>query len=154
MHVLVYRRAGRLPRGQSRLFCSVPVFGTGQGATENSLVGWNNGLVVENNSGYLNPTTRLTAGAQPGGVTKVVVGKHGCRVAWTSTVLSPSVVPKLARGNGKLYLYSPHPLAPGIDEWRLTVARLADRADRRARSRPVAVRHTTTPGHRSRSARR
>jgi hypothetical protein len=36
-------------------------------------------------------------------------------------VLSPSVVPKLARGNGLLYLYSPHPVAPGIDEWRLTV---------------------------------
>jgi len=121
MHVLVYRRAARLARGQKRLFCSVPVFGTGQGATENSLVGWDDGLVVENNFGYLNPTTRLTGATQPGGVTKVAVGKRGCRIAWTSPVVSPSVVPKLARGNGKLYLYSPHPLVPGVDEWRLTV---------------------------------
>jgi hypothetical protein len=126
MHVLVYRRAAHLGRGQSRLFCSVPVFASGRSATENSLVGWDDGLVVENNSGYLNPTTRLLGGTLPGGVTKVVVGAHGCRVAWTSPVLSPSVVPKLSRANGMLYLYSPHPLAQtpgalGLDEWRLTV---------------------------------
>jgi hypothetical protein len=121
MHVLVYRRAARLAPGQHRLFCSVPVFPAGESATENSLVGWGDGLVVENNYGYLNPTTRIEADAQPGGVTKVVVGRSGCRVAWHSTVLSPSVVPKLARGNGLLYLYSPHSVAPGIDEWRLTI---------------------------------
>jgi hypothetical protein len=121
MHVLVYRRAARLAPGRSRLLCSVPVFRAGQSATENSLVGWGDGLVVENNSGYLNPTTRVTGATQPGGVTKVVVGAHGCHVAWTSPVLSPSVVPKLARGNGMLYLYSPRQLAPGLDEWRLIV---------------------------------
>jgi hypothetical protein len=121
MHVLVYRRAARLASGQHRLFCSVPVFPAGESATENSLVGWGDGLVVENNYGYLNPTTRIEGDAQPGGVTKVVVGRSGCRVAWHSTVLSPSVVPKLARGNGLLYLYSPHSVAPGIDEWRLTI---------------------------------
>src|SRR4051812_5479483 len=90
MHVLVYRRAAHLSRGHSRLFCSVPVFGAGRSATENSLVGMSDGLVVENNFGYLNPTTRLIGGTQPGGVTKVVVGAHGCRVAWTSAVVSPS----------------------------------------------------------------
>ncbi|MDQ1703759.1 MAG: hypothetical protein QOF18_125, partial [Frankiaceae bacterium] len=36
-------------------------------------------------------------------------------------VLSPSVVPKLARGNGNLYLYSPTRQASGIDAWYLTV---------------------------------
>ena len=121
MHVLVYRRAATLAAGEPRLFCSVPVFSAGRSATENSLVGWGNGLVVENNFGYLNPTTRLAGGTQPGGITKVVVDRHGCHVAWTSRVVSPSVVPKLARGNGMLYLYSPHPVAPGLDEWRLTV---------------------------------
>jgi hypothetical protein len=121
MHVLVYRRAAHLAAGQSRLFCSVPVFAAGQSATENSLVGWGNGLVVENNYGYLNPTTRVEGQLQPGGVTKVEVGARGCRVAWHSTVVSPSVVPKLARGNGLLYLYSPHSVAPGLDEWRLTI---------------------------------
>ena len=121
MHVLVYRRADRLAPGEHRLFCSVPVFSAGQSATENSLVGWGDGLVVENNSGYLNPTTRVEGNTQPGGVWKIEVGTHGCRVAWRSSVVSPSVVPKLARGNGLLYLYSPHPVTPGIDEWRLTI---------------------------------
>jgi hypothetical protein len=121
MHVLVYRRTANLEPGQSRLFCSVPVFGAGASATENSLVGWGHGLVAENNSGYLNPTTRVTGATQPGGVTKVLVGRSGCHVAWTSKVVSPSVVPKLARGNDRLYLYSPHPVVPGVDEWRLTV---------------------------------
>jgi hypothetical protein len=121
MHVLVYRRAPRLAPGQHRLFCSVPVFGAGQSATENSLVGWDGGLAVENNYGYLNPTTRLSGATQPGGITKIDVGAHGCRVAWTSPVLSPSVVPKLSRANGMLYLYSPHPVAAGVDEWGLTV---------------------------------
>jgi hypothetical protein len=121
MHVLVYRRDAVLPPATSRLVCSVPVFGAGASATENSLVGWGDGLVVENNFGYLNPTTRVTAPTQPGGVTKIVVGRSGCRVAWSRAILSPSVVPKLARGNGMLYLYSPQRVAPGLDEWRLVV---------------------------------
>ena len=115
MHVLVYER------DSGRLHCSVPVFGAGQSASENSLVGWGDGLVVENNSGYLNPTTRVENATLPGGVTKVAVDPRGCHVAWTSTVLSPSVVPKLARGNGMLYLYSPTQQAPGVDSWYLTV---------------------------------
>jgi hypothetical protein len=118
IHVNVYRRAAHV-RG-SRLVCSVPVFGRNRSASENSLVGWGDGLVVENNSGYLNPTTRVTGATQPGGVTKVVIRPHGCAVAWTNPVLSPSVVAKLARGNGLLYLYSPQPVAPGVDGWDLT----------------------------------
>jgi len=115
MHVLVY------DRDSGRLHCSVPVFGKGRSATENSLVGWDNGLVVENNSGYLNPTTRVQGTPLPGGVTKVVVGAGGCHIAWRSKITSPSVVPKLSRANGMLYLYSPTPVAPGIDAWYLTV---------------------------------
>jgi hypothetical protein len=119
MHVNVYKRADHVTG--KRLVCSVPVFGKGASASENSIVGWGNGLLVENNSGYLNPTTRVAAETQPGGVTKVAVGRDGCHVAWTNPVLSPSVVPKLARGNGMLYLYSPQRIAPGLDDWGLTV---------------------------------
>ena len=114
MHVLVYDRSS------GRLHCSVPVFSAGASASENSLVGWDNGLVVENNSGYLNPTTRVESATVPGGVTKVAVGAQGCHVAWTSPVVSPSVVPKLSRANGMLYLYSPEQQVPGVDAWYLT----------------------------------
>jgi hypothetical protein len=119
MHVNIYRRADRVDG--RRLVCSVPVFGAGASVSENSLVGWGNAVLVENNSGYVNPTTRLTGATQPGGVTKVVLRHGRCSVAWTNPVVSPSVVPKLARGNGLLYLYSPHPVLPGLDDWGLAV---------------------------------
>jgi len=115
MHVLVYDRSS------GRLHCSVPVFGAGASASENSLVGWDGGLVVENNSGYLNPTTRVAGAAQAGVVAKVAIDQRGCHTAWTNPVLSPSVVPKLSRANGMLYLYSPQSQAPGVDAWYLTV---------------------------------
>ncbi len=119
MHVLVYRRGDRV-RGR-RLVCAVPVFGHHHSATENSLVGWGNRLVVENNSGYHDPTTMLGFPAIPGGLTAVDVGAHGCRVAWTSAERSPSTVAKLARGNGMLYAYTFTAVSPGVDEWFLTV---------------------------------
>jgi hypothetical protein len=115
MHVLVYDRTS------GRLHCSVPVFGAGKSATENSMVGWDDGLLVENNSGYLNAGTRLQGTPLPGGVTKVAVTPSGCHVAWTNPVLSASVVPKLARGNGLLYLYSPQPVTDHVDAWYLTI---------------------------------
>ena len=115
MHVLVY------DRDNGALHCSVPVFGKGESASENSLVGWDNGLLVENNYGYLNAGSRLQQAHIPGSVTKVAVTANSCHVAWTNPVVSPSVVPKLARGNGMLYLYSPKPVAGNLDAWYLTV---------------------------------
>jgi len=115
MHVVVYDRAS------GRVHCTTPVFENAASASENSIVGWDNGLVVENNSGYLNPTTRVAGAAQPGGVTKVDIDRRGCHIGWTNPVLSPSVVPKLSRANGMLYLYSPQQQAPGVDAWYLTV---------------------------------
>ncbi len=119
MHVLVYRRADHV-RGR-RLVCAVPVFGHGHSATENSLVGWGNRLVVENNFGYHDPTTMLRPPSIPGGLTAVDVGPHGCRVAWTNSQRSPSAVPKVARGNGMLYVYTFAATATGADDWFLTV---------------------------------
>ena len=115
MHVLVY------DRDNGKLHCSVPVFTDGKSATENSLVGWDGGLLVENNYGYLNAGTRLRQDPVPGSVSKVDVTSDGCHVAWTNPVVSPSVVPKLARGNGMLYLYSPEPVAANLDAWYLTI---------------------------------
>jgi hypothetical protein len=120
MHVLVYRRTGPAAR---RLVCSVPVFGSGASATENSLVGWDNGFVVENNAGYRDPRPVLGRTTVAGGLAKVEVlpGGKGCRTAWTSTEHSPSVVPKLSRGNGLLYVYTHEEAAAGIDDaWYLT----------------------------------
>jgi hypothetical protein len=117
MHVLVYRRTS------GALVCSVPVFTAGASATENSLVGWDNGLVVENNYGYRDPRPVLGRTTIAGGLTRVDVKPDGsgCGVRWTSKEHAPSVVSKLSRGNGLLYTYTHNEVAAGMqDEWYLT----------------------------------
>lgn len=118
MNVLVYRRAPDLTG--SRLFCKVPVFAKGASATENSLVGWNGGLVVENNFGYHDPTSLLGGKTVVGGLTRVDVDTDGCHVAWSSTEHSPSVVPKLSRADGLVYVYTKNADPTGVDAWHLT----------------------------------
>src|SRR5262249_42594632 len=51
MDVVVYRTANHLSAGQSRTVCTVPVFGPGHGADENSLISMGRSLIVENNYG-------------------------------------------------------------------------------------------------------
>jgi hypothetical protein len=115
MHVLVYRRATGKP------VCAVPIFGSGASATENSLIGWDNGLVVENNAGYRDPRPILGRTTVAGGFAKVEVRPSGCRVAWTSSEQSPSVVSKLSRGNGLIYTYTHQESGAGMDDaWYLT----------------------------------
>jgi hypothetical protein len=115
MHVLVYRRT------TGAQVCAVPVFGHGASATENSLIGWDNGLVVENNAGYRDPRPVLGRETIAGGLAKVDVRPGGCRIAWTSAEHSPSVVSKLSRGNGLIYTYTNQESAAGIDDaWYLT----------------------------------
>jgi hypothetical protein len=118
IQVLVYRKAEQVEG--SRLVCAVPVFDEGQSATENSLVGYDDGLVVENNYGYLTPGTLVGGKTVVGGLTKVSVGPEGCGVAWTSAERSPSTVPKLSRGNGLLYVYTKDAHPAGVDAWYLT----------------------------------
>jgi hypothetical protein len=55
-----------------------------------------------------------------GGLAKIEVTGRSCRVAWTSEERSPSVVPKLSRGNGLLYVYTNQEIPGGTDAWYLT----------------------------------
>ncbi|TGB14587.1 hypothetical protein E2651_05640 [Streptomyces sp. MZ04] len=54
------RRGADAP-DDKRLVCKVPVFGSGASTTDNSLISWGDSLVVENNYGYENITSPLTA---------------------------------------------------------------------------------------------
>lgn len=114
MHVLVYRR----DTGQR--VCAVPVFGHGQSATENSLVGFGSSLYVENNYGYLSYLKLPLGGSSVGGVSRVDVTSQGCRTVWRSKERSLSVVPKLSVASGLLYLYTKEPRRDLIDAWYLT----------------------------------
>jgi hypothetical protein len=139
MDIVVYRRARTLakPRkkAKKRLVCSAAVFGKGAGSTDNSLIGTNRSLVVENNYGYVISAGDLGGAESVPGLTRVDVvkkkrGKHAkrrkrkaryrCRTVWTSGERAPSVVPKLSLANGLVYTYTKPPRSDDLDAWYLT----------------------------------
>jgi len=145
MDVVVYRRAKQLTKKKKkkakasktkrRLVCSQSVFGKGSGSTDNSLIGTNRSMIVENNYGYVISLSDLSGGETVGGLARVDVvkkkkGKMGkskkkkarfrCRTVWTSNERAPSVVPKLSLANGLVYTYTRPPRNDNIDAWYLT----------------------------------
>jgi hypothetical protein len=111
MNVLVYKRTGG--EGQ-RAVCKTPVFAPGQSATENTLIGYGNSLVVENNAGYdIFRTMRRGKTSSPG-IARIDLRPDGsgCDVVWESQEISQTTVPKLSTSNGLIYLYTKKPNAP------------------------------------------
>jgi hypothetical protein len=109
MHVVVYRTAKNLKKGQRRAVCKVPVFDQGTSATENSLMGTKRSLIVENNYGYQDPFGANSGAVTEAGFARVDIDKdgRGCTKKWTNTeVRSPTVVPKLSTKTGLIYTYS------------------------------------------------
>ena len=53
-----------------------------------------------------------------------MVGRHGCRVAWTNNSIAPTSVPKASLGNGLLYVYTKpdlgSPASNAADAWYFT----------------------------------
>ena len=123
MDVVVYRTAKRLRDGERRTVCTVPVFRKGASATENSLIGSGNSLIVENNYGYQDPL-----GPDSGAVTKpgfaridVKADGSGCRKAWTNhEARAPTVVPKLSTKTGLIYAYTRPPDPSGAEGYYWT----------------------------------
>lgn len=124
INVVVYDRT------TGELVCEEPVFmfplapGHSSGlsyasATDNSLIGYNNSLIVENNWGYRN--VKENNWTQPG-LTRVDVVSSttngdiagNCVTTWENTTeASQSVVPKLSLGNGLVYIYTREDI-PGV----------------------------------------
>jgi hypothetical protein len=120
MDVVVYRRGRDITAG--RVVCTQPVFAPGQGATDNSLIGTDTAMVVENNYGYSGPAATENGGTVPGGLERVDVNADGsgCHAVWTSSERAPSVVPKLSLANGLVYTYTKDPQPDNQDSWYLT----------------------------------
>jgi hypothetical protein len=128
------RRRKAKRKAKARLVCSAPVFAKGAGSTDNSLIGTNRSLVVENNYGYQVSASELSGGVTTPGLTRIDVvrkkakkgrrrkrrAKFRCRPVWTSEERAPSVVPKLSLANGLVYTYTHPPRSDGIDAWYLT----------------------------------
>jgi hypothetical protein len=120
MDVVVYRR-GRSVSG-SRLVCSQPVFAKGASDTDQSLIGTDTSMVVENNYGYSGPSATQNGGTTAPGLSRVDInpGGNGCHTVWTSQERAPSVVPKLSLGNGLVYTYTKDPRPDKADAWYFT----------------------------------
>jgi len=129
MNVVVYRKAATLGPGESRLVCETPVFQAGASATENSLIGAGNSLIVENNYGYALLSTAGGVVTSPG-VARVDVraDASGCDVVWTSNERAPSLVPKFSTRTGLIYLYTkdPDPVNTTSDAWFWTAIDFRD----------------------------
>jgi hypothetical protein len=120
MDVVVFKR-GRTVSG-SRLVCTQPVFGKGASDTDQSLIGTDTSMVVENNYGYSGPSATQNGGTTAPGLARVDINAdgHGCHTVWTSQERAPSVVPKLSLGTGLVYTYTKDPRPDGADAWYFT----------------------------------
>jgi hypothetical protein len=106
MDVVVYRTA---PAATQRQVCAVPVFTKGASATENSLIAAGRSLVVENNYGYTGPASTSLGGVTRPGFARVDIDADGggCHLVWTnSSMIAPTVVPKLSLATGLVYAYT------------------------------------------------
>lgn len=117
MQVVVYRVDGD---DSEREVCAVPVFGTGTGATDNSLIGAGRSLFVENNHGYEGPEIGAVGPVTVPGFARIDVRSDasGCDLVWSNpTVMAPTVVPKLSVADGLVYAFIRPGDAAGHHRW-------------------------------------
>jgi len=114
-NVLVYR-LDDVPNDQ-RLVCKVPVFKPGRSVLENSFIGYDHSLVIENNKGF--KMDGSSAGAEPGFARiDVRPDLSGCDIVWENYEVRAGTGAKLSLGNGLIYV---HELLMGTDDaWYIT----------------------------------
>ena len=119
INLLVYLRQQAIPSKQSRLICKVPLFKEGGSATDNSMIGFNRSIIVENNAGYTHAMGQTDWDAVVGGITRVDIreDESGCDVVWQSSEKIPSVVAKLSAQTGLAYYYGFEPRNDAENEW-------------------------------------
>ena len=121
MKVVVYRRG--LGVTGDRLVCAQPVFRRGAGSTDQSLIGTDRSIVVENNYGYTGLTSVRNGVTTTPGFERVDIAADGsgCRTVWKNVRESaPSVVPKLSLANGLVYTYTKPGNEDNVDAWYFT----------------------------------
>ena len=119
INVVVYRRDPET--SGDREICRIPVFDRGASSTDNSLVAAHHSLVVENNHGYLGPTSTLLGNTTKPGLERIDVDPEAgtCTRVWRSDEIAPSVVPKVSLEAGLLYTYT-KPRTTLTDPWYFT----------------------------------
>jgi len=119
INLLVYRRDPEFTG--ERLICKVPLFEVGASATDNSMIGWNRSIIIENNYGYQNAMQQTNWDAITGGIHRIDIreDESGCDVVWTSHERAPSVVPKFSTHSGLAYFYTFEQQPTGEVVWYL-----------------------------------
>lgn len=118
---IIVAYTGDVPEDRERQICQVPVFKSGASATDNSMIGYNRSVILENNHGYTNSMQQKDYSVVTGGAVRVDVrdDESGCDIIWESDVKVPSVVPKFSSGNGIAYFYTFDLLDNGDRLWSL-----------------------------------
>ncbi|MCA9773026.1 MAG: hypothetical protein KC466_11505 [Myxococcales bacterium] len=119
INLLVYKR--RDDAVGPRLVCAEPLFAPGASWSDNSFIGYDRSIIVENNYGSGNALEPYAVTAP--GVWRVDVRPDltGCDVAWRSNEISPTTVPKMSVASGLIYLYTRMPGTDvGLQAWSLT----------------------------------
>jgi len=120
MNLIVYRRAQDVD-GERRV-CSVPIFQEGHSVTDNSMIGFNRSIMLENNAGYTHARGQHDWSNAGGGITRIDIreDESGCDTIWESQERSTSTVPKLSLGSGLAYFYTFMPQDDGENAWYFT----------------------------------
>lgn len=109
MHVCVYRTATKLKKGQRRLLGAMAVFkGQAGQADANSLLGYRDTIVVENNYGYMwsfDADGNLTSSSFLPGLACIRITRDGKLVkVWENDEVASNSVPRLSTQTGLLYV--------------------------------------------------
>jgi hypothetical protein len=120
MNLIVYQRAQDFA-GQ-RQVCSVPIFVDGHSVTDNSMIGFNRSIILENNAGYTHARGQHDWSKAGGGITRIDIreDESGCDTVWESQEHSTSTVPKLSLGSGLAYFYTFMQQDDGENAWYFT----------------------------------
>jgi hypothetical protein len=107
MQVVVYRtEKQRDPEKQT--VCTVPVFEYAKGgALDNSLIGYANSMIVENNYGYVADFVTFKATDSEPGFERIDIDPNGkgCTKIWVNQEVRSTTSGKLSTRTGLIYLY-------------------------------------------------
>jgi hypothetical protein len=101
-----------------RLRCAVPVFAAGAASVDGHLVAAGRSVVVANTWGYDSLLRTEGGRTAKGGIARVIVGKYGCRTAWTNNEIAPTAQAVVSRATGLYYTLTKPKGFP--DSWNLT----------------------------------
>jgi hypothetical protein len=102
-NIVVYQRSASIEG--DRLICKVPLFEQGKSATENSLLVYDNAMVVQNDYGHIYTGNALKTSP---GIMRVDVrdDRSGCDVVWHNETFLSQSLPRLSTETGLLYFYT------------------------------------------------